>query len=188
MMDWRRAHFCAPRRILLKVCVCVCVCARHLSCAVPGCLPPPVFDFGYVCVRWCGSVFRWRHSARRFYRLVNSYLCSPHEHNCASVCKKGPFAVGKWNGYLIGEKIPVREQAYAFVCISQRGPGEQVVSHRDIWCAPRWWAGLQHRPFLCARMCGCMGGGVCVCVSLMTICAPLFKEALSAQPRRQMNY
>lgn len=64
---------------------------------------------------------------------LNSYLRGAHEHNCASVCKKGPFAVGKWNGYLIGEKIPVREQAYAFVCVS----GEQVVSHRDIWCAPR---------------------------------------------------
>lgn len=69
MMDWQRAHYCAPRRILLKVCVCVCVCTTS-AVRIPGCLPPPVFDFGYECVRWCGSVFRWRHSARRCYRLV----------------------------------------------------------------------------------------------------------------------
>lgn len=46
------------------------------------------------------------------------------------------FVVEKWSSYKTGE-IYLGAQAYVFVHISQHGPGEQVVSHRGIWCAPR---------------------------------------------------
>lgn len=43
----------------------------------------------------------------------------------------------KWSGYKTGRISLLVREAYVFVHISQHGPGEQVVSHRGIWCAPR---------------------------------------------------
>lgn len=67
----------------------------------------------------------------------SAYLPLPH--NCASACKKGPL---RWGGgseaVMKRDRFLSARRAYVFLCtFSQHGPGEQVVSHRGIWCAPR---------------------------------------------------
>lgn len=135
MMEWQKAHTLCSSSRSSRMSLCVSCVWRQTR------------------VHRCGSVYRWRPSARLFYQLVNCYLCS---HSCTSVCEKGPLqwesgAIIKQQRFLSVHKLNMPAH------ISQRGLGEQVDSHRDIWCAPRWRASLQHRPlFVCVYVWVCV--------------------------------
>lgn len=67
---------------------------------------------------------------------LNAYLTPPH--NCASACKKGPLGRQRSEAVMKRDRFLSACGAYVFLCtFSQHGPGEQVVSHHGIWCAPR---------------------------------------------------
>lgn len=134
----------------------------------------------WICVQWSGANCGWRHTTRHFYHLVNSYLHSPHKHNCASVCKKrAPFwwesgtVIKKGKFMCMGACVCVHflsmgreSRLYAAVAYGVY-PGDEPVS--SLLCAYVWVS-------TCRLVC------VCLYFTLMTICALLFKEALSAWP------
>lgn len=184
MMDWQKVQSSHHLQSTYTQCVYACLFVF------------PVLDYGYVCTGVAQSVGEG--TGRHLYQLVNSYLGSPHKHNCTSVCKKGSLW---WQcGTVIKEEWVVFVHEHMCLCvILSMGiesrfsatvaygvhPGDEPVSSTGLFCA--------HMCGFMGVICVCACVGVCVfCVhasfTLMTICVLLFKAALSAQPHRQMNY
>lgn len=158
-----------PRHILSSVCTSQCEDLAVCDSCV----------WLWVCVHWGGSVCRWRHSARHFYQLVNSYLRSPHKHNCTSVCKKESLCLGKWNSYKMGK---IWGRAEACVCVHFSAGAWRA------GCQPRWhMVGTQvmrqssAQAFLCVHMCGCMA--VCLFHSDDHLCPALQSNPFCPAPQ-----
>lgn len=128
--------------------------SHALECVAPRrvWIPDCVFCIWlWVCVHWCGSLYRWRCSARHFYQLVNSYLCSPHKHNCTSVCKR---ACLQWESGTVIKKerfVCMHEHMClrAFLCKGLESrlsaivaygvhPGDEPVSSMGCICVGVW--------------------------------------------------
>lgn len=103
-------------------------------------MPGPSFAFKYDDGFACSPVRRWSHAARRSCWPAKC-LSSPAIQLRISMQER-TLALGRRVGgseaVMKQDRFLSARRAYVFLCtFSQHGPGEQVVSHRGIWCAPR---------------------------------------------------
>lgn len=146
-MKWHRRLWCGFGRVISHN-------DRLAGLANPPLSPPPtptsvyekkkkkftgaLFVFKYDDRAARSAVHRWSRAARRSCRPAKC-LSSPATQLRISMQER-TFASGREGS----EAVMKRDRflsacgAYVFLCtFSQHGPGEQVVSHRGIWCAPR---------------------------------------------------